>query len=84
MGGTQRTVVESCVDGQWLPEAVAGEPQPETCNGIDDDGGGRTDEDVVVPEAPNAGVRCTYDGLVVECWADGQTPTQRRSAAKRP
>jgi hypothetical protein len=73
VGATMRTYAQSCVDGVWLPEAIPGEPQPETCNGIDDDGDGVVDDGFIVPETPNATVVCVNGSLIVTCdagWSD--------------
>jgi hypothetical protein len=52
-GACQQAGTFACVAGTVTCNAVPGTPSPETCNGIDDDCNGTTDEGLTAPHCPN-------------------------------
>lgn len=72
--GECQTGEETCVFGEWVGTQSASGPILESCNGLDDDCDGLTDELFPVNEActdPDTGdagtYQCTPDGNTVEC-----------------
>jgi RHS repeat-associated protein len=65
MGACQRAGVRACIDGAQICDAVPGQPEPEDCDGIDDDCDGLVDEGAFAE-----GARC--DVGVGACVAQGQ------------
>ncbi len=64
-GACLRTGAEQCVGGTWACDAVAGAPGTESCNALDDDCNGVTDD------GADVGVPCTTG--VGACAAAGET-----------
>ncbi|MFN3199400.1 MAG: MopE-related protein [Bradymonadia bacterium] len=59
-------------DGEQVCDAVAGDPQAEVCNGVDDDCDGTTDEGFDLGDPCSGGIgRCAFDGATV-CNAQGE------------
>jgi hypothetical protein len=71
-GPCRREGREVCVDGAFQCNVAARSPEPETCNGIDDDCNGQTDETFPHLARPcTVGIgACSRDGTVI-CTADG-------------
>jgi len=65
-GACERTGQYECVDGALHCDAVAGEPEPEVCNGLDDDCDGQYDEGLGSQGPCEAGYgRCLRAGQIV-------------------
>jgi hypothetical protein len=82
LGACAATGSVSCVRGQIVQSCTPGAPGAETCNGVDDDCDGVTDEDVALPAPPTCGegtcvatgtVACVRGTIVESCEAT--TPT---------
>lgn len=55
-GGECQQGKEECADGQWTTKTSAKGPTQETCNGLDDDCDGETDEGVCAGEGEGEGI----------------------------
>ncbi|MCB9729139.1 MAG: hypothetical protein H6746_11760 [Deltaproteobacteria bacterium] len=82
-GACAATGTVSCEGGEVVQSCEAGQPGAETCNGVDDDCDGDTDEDVVLGPAPTCGegacattgtIACVGGEVVESCEATTATP----------